>query len=147
MPKGSMASSKGPPDERSGCAAPGAPPSCCSGVAYSRRVTVPGVPPQLPSLVPGRGVTGGEGAGVCGAAASASGDHICSWCDSSLARAYSIATRDMEPPNMSVSRPSGERLEVGLPGLARHCPGRNPPFLAVKRPARPYKSPIQTRFT
>ena len=25
--------------------------------------------------------------------------------------------------------------------------GRKPPFLAVKRPARPYKSPIQNRFT
>jgi hypothetical protein len=24
---------------------------------------------------------------------------------------------------------------------ARRCPGRKPPFLAVKRPARPYKSP------
>jgi hypothetical protein len=29
----------------------------------------------------------------------------------------------------------------------RHCPGRKPAFLAVKRPARPYKSPIQNRFT
>jgi hypothetical protein len=28
-----------------------------------------------------------------------------------------------------------------------HCPGRNPPFLAVKRPARPHKSAIQTRVT
>ena len=27
------------------------------------------------------------------------------------------------------------------------CPGREPPFLAVKRPARPYKRAIQTRFT
>ena len=26
-------------------------------------------------------------------------------------------------------------------------PGRKPPFLAVKRPARPYKSAIQKRFT
>jgi hypothetical protein len=26
------------------------------------------------------------------------------------------------------------------------CPGRKPPFLAVKRPARPYKSAIQKRF-
>ena len=24
-----------------------------------------------------------------------------------------------------------------------HCPGRKPPFSAVKRPALPYKSPIQ----
>jgi hypothetical protein len=27
------------------------------------------------------------------------------------------------------------------------CPGQKPPFLPVKRPARPYKSPIQNRFT
>jgi hypothetical protein len=27
------------------------------------------------------------------------------------------------------------------------CPGREPAFLAVERPARPYKSPIQNRFT
>jgi hypothetical protein len=27
-----------------------------------------------------------------------------------------------------------------------HCPGRRPPFSAVKRPARPYKSAIQNRF-
>ncbi len=32
---------------------------------------------------------------------------------------------------------------LGQPVLGRHCPGRKPPFLAVKRPARPYKSPIQ----
>ena len=29
----------------------------------------------------------------------------------------------------------------------RHCPGRKPPYLAFKRPARPYKSPIQNLFT
>jgi hypothetical protein len=27
------------------------------------------------------------------------------------------------------------------------CPGRKPPFSAVKRPVRPYKNPIQHRFT
>ena len=27
------------------------------------------------------------------------------------------------------------------------CAGRKPPFLAVKRPARPYKTAIQNRFT
>jgi hypothetical protein len=27
-----------------------------------------------------------------------------------------------------------------------HCPRRKPPFLAVKRPARPYKGPIQNGF-
>ena len=30
---------------------------------------------------------------------------------------------------------------------SRNCPRRKPPFLAVKRPARPYKSPIQNRFS
>jgi hypothetical protein len=30
---------------------------------------------------------------------------------------------------------------------AWYCPGRKPPFSAVKRPARPYKSATQTRFT
>jgi hypothetical protein len=29
----------------------------------------------------------------------------------------------------------------------RTCPNRKPPFLAVKRPARPYKSAIESRFT
>ena len=29
----------------------------------------------------------------------------------------------------------------------RFCPGRKPAFLAVKRPARPYKSPIQNEFS
>jgi hypothetical protein len=28
-----------------------------------------------------------------------------------------------------------------------YCPGRNPAFLTVKRPARPYKSTIENRFT
>jgi hypothetical protein len=28
-----------------------------------------------------------------------------------------------------------------------HCMGRKPPFWAVKRTARPYKSAIETRFT
>jgi hypothetical protein len=27
------------------------------------------------------------------------------------------------------------------------CPARKPPFLAVKRPARPYKTAIRNRFT
>ena len=27
-----------------------------------------------------------------------------------------------------------------------HFPGQKPPFSAVKRPARPYKSPIQNEF-
>jgi hypothetical protein len=31
--------------------------------------------------------------------------------------------------------------------LESHCPGRTPPFLAVKRPACPYKSAIENRFT
>jgi hypothetical protein len=29
----------------------------------------------------------------------------------------------------------------------QHCPGRKPAFLVSKRPARPYKSPTQNRFT
>jgi hypothetical protein len=28
-----------------------------------------------------------------------------------------------------------------------NCPGRKPPFFAVKRPARPYKTAIENRFT
>ena len=27
-----------------------------------------------------------------------------------------------------------------------HCPGRTPPFWAVKRPARPHKSAMENRF-
>jgi hypothetical protein len=29
----------------------------------------------------------------------------------------------------------------------RHCPGREPPLFAVKRPARPYETAIEKRFT
>jgi hypothetical protein len=39
------------------------------------------------------------------------------------------------------------REEAAVDPDRRHCPGRKPPFSAVKRPARPYKSPIQNRFT
>jgi hypothetical protein len=28
----------------------------------------------------------------------------------------------------------------------RHFPGRKPPFVAIKHPVHPYKSPIQNRF-
>jgi hypothetical protein len=31
--------------------------------------------------------------------------------------------------------------------VSGHCPGREPPFLAVKRPARPHRSTIQNQFT
>ena len=51
-----------------------------------------------------------------------------------------------------------DRLEEGLHAVARavllldlagqlDCPGREPPFLAVKCPARPYKRAMQNRFT
>jgi hypothetical protein len=33
------------------------------------------------------------------------------------------------------------------PGAKGFCPGRKPPCLVVRRPARPYKSSIQNRFT
>ena len=54
-------------------------------------------------------------------------------------------------PLLSCSEPRPGPLLAGPPALRlllffAFCPGRNPPFLAVKRPARPYKSPIQTRF-
>jgi hypothetical protein len=46
------------------------------------------------------------------------------------------------PAEGAVANPLG-----GLVVAARaHCPGRKLPFLAVKRPARPYKSPIQHRL-
>ena len=37
-------------------------------------------------------------------------------------------------------------LDLGIV-VAGACPGRKPPLLAVKRPARPYKIAIQNRFT
>jgi hypothetical protein len=43
-----------------------------------------------------------------------------------------------------------ERVEVRGPAARRlqlHCPGRKPPFLAVKHPARTHKSAIHTRCT
>ena len=41
----------------------------------------------------------------------------------------------------------GRPVEVLARALLVVCPGREPPFLAVKSPVRPYKSTIQTRFT
>jgi hypothetical protein len=43
-------------------------------------------------------------------------------------------------------RPAVEAV-VGGRALHLDCPGRKPQFLAVKRPARPYKSAIENRFT
>ena len=39
---------------------------------------------------------------------------------------------------------AGEAVLPVQPGV---CPGRKPPLLAVKHPARPYKSAIRNRFT
>jgi hypothetical protein len=54
-------------------------------------------------------------------------------------------------------RDHGPRLQRLLEGFvvaqpvereaAGHCPGRKPPFWAIKHPARPYKGAIQNRFT
>jgi hypothetical protein len=62
--------------------------------------------------------------------------------------------RDVHPGANDVRHAEGHVVllhgDVGLLrelGLRLHCPGRKPPFLAVKRPARPYKSAIQNRFT
>ena len=37
-------------------------------------------------------------------------------------------------------------LTNGASGLAAYCSGREPPFSAVKLPARPYRPTIQNRF-
>ena len=34
-----------------------------------------------------------------------------------------------------------------MPGDPLHCPGRKPPKMVVKRPARPYRTPIQNGFS
>jgi hypothetical protein len=52
--------------------------------------------------------------------------------------------RELGGPPLRVLQP--EQARASLLRLA-HCPGRKPPFLAAKRPARPYKSAIQNRFT
>ena len=41
---------------------------------------------------------------------------------------------------------AGRRGQTDLEDVGVDCPGRKPPFMAVKRPARPYKSPTQNRF-
>jgi hypothetical protein len=38
-----------------------------------------------------------------------------------------------------------QRLQLGPPPA--DCPGRKPAFLVFKRPARPYKSPVQNGFS
>ena len=53
---------------------------------------------------------------------------------------------------LSRARSGGTRrsggVTVGLAaGQAVTCPGRKPPFLAVKPPARPHKSALQNLFT
>ena len=40
-----------------------------------------------------------------------------------------------------------ERARAERDDDLRPCAGRNPPFLAVKHPARPYKSAIENRCT
>jgi hypothetical protein len=46
-------------------------------------------------------------------------------------------------------RLAAEALDGGAGGreLGVHCPGRKPAFLAIKRPARSYKFPIQNPHT
>jgi hypothetical protein len=46
-------------------------------------------------------------------------------------------------------RPTAEDadLAVVVAGDLADCPGRKPAFLVFKRPARPYKSPIQNGFS
>jgi hypothetical protein len=41
----------------------------------------------------------------------------------------------------------GDRVQQLLKDQCNLCPGQKSPFWAVKRPARPYKWPIQIRFT
>ena len=40
----------------------------------------------------------------------------------------------------------GRRTSQLLSHMSATCPGRKAPFWAVKRPMRPYKSPLQERF-
>jgi hypothetical protein len=43
--------------------------------------------------------------------------------------------------------PVAEYVVPRARGRGGHCPGRDPPCLAVRRRARPYKSAVQKRFT
>jgi hypothetical protein len=45
----------------------------------------------------------------------------------------------------ALSRPRAARTGARGP-QPRDCPGQKSPFLALKRPARPYKNAIQNRF-
>ena len=47
----------------------------------------------------------------------------------------------------AVERVLPQHPALVLHGRFAHCPGRKPPFWAGKRPARPYKSGVQNRFT
>ena len=51
---------------------------------------------------------------------------------------------------VAVASAAGSQAESSKPEasqpFSQDCPGRKPPFSAVKRPARPYESPIQNGF-
>jgi hypothetical protein len=52
-------------------------------------------------------------------------------------------------PN-ETERPAGKQIPRPVASLRVeecHCPGQKPAVLVFKPPARPYKSPIQNRFT
>jgi hypothetical protein len=55
------------------------------------------------------------------------------------------ATRAGVDHDVGAHHPVGRPLVVVEP--AGDCPGRKPPFLAVKHPARPYKSTIENQST
>jgi hypothetical protein len=63
------------------------------------------------------------------------------------------ATRVHAPPRLGDDREGrGVLGDVGevvnrAESVERDCPGPKPPFLAVTRPARPYKSTTERRFT
>jgi hypothetical protein len=58
-----------------------------------------------------------------------------------------VLPRRAERRRHPARRRAGAEAEREADLVARVCPGRKPPKRAVKRPACPYKSPIQNGFS
>jgi hypothetical protein len=56
-------------------------------------------------------------------------------------------TQNASYPEPRPAADDERQREEGVEDAVEDCPGRKPPFLAIKRPAHPYKCATQNRFT